>query len=181
MAARVAAGIVGGVALITFGVFSAGTVLIAPLGMLVTAVIMRRSGKHMSMLASWIGAILASSILIAALITFASMTSKSFSIADVFRTSDSVSVAQRDKPPPQWLERVAPGTAASQQRQRALLGEKGTRGLTRASIVVGLLLGGEILGMLAGSIGWMFGMLMGYAFKGRWPGQAVVPPDLMAA
>ena len=171
VAARVLAGIVGGVALITLGVFSLGTVLIAPIGMALMAMILQRRGKHMSMLASWIGAVGASSLLVAGLFAFGATRSKAFNIGQLLRTTDSVSIAQQDKPPPEWLEKVAPGTAVTQRRQRMLLGEKGTRGLAHGSMVVGLLLGVELLGMLAGSIGWAFGMLMGYAFKGRWPGQ----------
>lgn len=89
---------------------------------------------------------------------------------EIQHSADSASAASYKKPPPAWVERLAPGTTA-----RAAQGSS-----TPASLQTPLLLWSVGVGLLllagvVGSIGWAGAMLCGFAITGRWPNDATRP------
>lgn len=83
-------------------------------------------------------------------------------------TADSVSAVNQKKPPPAWVERIAPGTSA-----RAAQGPPTPKSLRTPLLIWGVGVGILFVAALGGSIAWAGAMLCGFAIRGRWPYESV--------
>jgi len=77
--------------------------------------------------------------------------------------SDSINAAALKKPPPAWLERLAPG-----YRQAATT--KPSPAMERVGTIFGLAVVVVLFALLLGTLSWGAGMLLGLSLTGRLPG-----------
>ena len=151
--------------LLVGSLFSLGTVLLAPVGMALGAYIWRRRGRTLSAAGHWLAAAIASTaVLVAYAGVFASAMSKD-TWAKARQAADSVQRASAKQAPPAWLQRLAPG-AAQRAAQRPPSERAQTFGLAFGAAFIAMFLVGFF-----GTLGWIGGMLLGFAIGGRWPGQ----------
>jgi hypothetical protein len=164
---RLLAAVTGTLALAFFALFTLGGALVAALGMLLAGIIARRRNRPFTRGAGWVGAVLAASVAMAAYTAFAFVRTPPATRARIRHTMDSVSAAQRNAPPPAWIERLAPGTAKA--KSSALTNQMAG---SRAFTVWMALLGDAVLsiwfGAIVGTLGWAAGLLLAYACNGRW-------------
>jgi hypothetical protein len=85
-----------------------------------------------------------------------------------FVAFDSATVASKKTPPPAWMERIAPGADATSRAQQAALGPTITRGLAIWGAAMGGILALAIISSMIGTLGWAAGLLLAFAFTGRW-------------
>jgi hypothetical protein len=165
-ALRVIAAIAGVAVLVAASVFTLGLALLAPLGMLGARYVARRQKSAFTLGTSWLGA----SLFVALAMTIIGGVAVSQLPSRMFETiqhsADSASMAKRP-PPPAWFERIAPGAAA-----RARAAPTGPANLTRAFTIWAFVVGGvftvTLFGAVIGTAGWLPGVLLAYAFSGRW-------------
>ncbi|MEO5814891.1 MAG: hypothetical protein ABIT20_06380 [Gemmatimonadaceae bacterium] len=160
---------IGGVAmLIGVSVVTLGLALLAPVGMIVARIIARREKMSLTFLTSWIGAAfgVCAALMVVALVFLALLPGNS--LASIGKTADSVSAAGSKQPPPAWLERIAPGSAARARAHPANPDSPMVRAFTTVSIVMGVVILYSMLAMLIGTLGWAPSLLLTYAFSGRW-------------
>jgi hypothetical protein len=166
-AGRVFAGIGGVAALGIAAVLTLGTALIAPIGMWLTAVVLHRRKKQVTLGASWFGAMAAVGItsLIIGGVFVARMPTGAISHAR--HAMDSASTVQSKQARPAWVDRLE--TPESRARSAVIQSQmQRSSTFTTGAMVVG---GGfvlEFLAAFAGTLGWGAGLLLVYAFTGRW-------------
>jgi hypothetical protein len=90
------------------------------------------------------------------------------SAGKIKRVMDSTSVANSKAPPPAWLERMAPEAAARSRAQQQMLNPTVNRALALWTTVMGGTFVWAILSILIGTLGWGAGLLLAFAFTGRW-------------
>jgi len=165
---RVLAAIAGVAMLVTVSVFSLGLALLAPLGIVVARAIARREKTPLTLFTSWLGAAFAvcAALIVVALVVFALLPGDT--VASIIRTTDSVSTASSKQPPPAWLEKVAPGSAARAQASQPKQNSPVARTLKVVSTVFGVVFVYSFFAMLIGTAGWVPSLLLTYAFSGRW-------------
>jgi hypothetical protein len=186
VAARALAGLAGVAALAGAVVVTFGLALAAPLGMLVASLVARARRRPLGRLAGWGAAVAAASFAIVALGTVGAANAPPGTFAHMQQTFDSVRVASaKEQPPtPEWVEKLAPGTAAA-QRRGAESSIAQSPALMYWAMAVGLVFTCALFGGIAGSLGWGATALLAYAARGRWPGararselRAAVDPDV---
>ena len=166
--ARVFAFLAAFVVLVVGALFSVGAAFAAPVGMAVGAWLWRRRGKRLPAIGHWAAAmcgVVAATALYAGLV---SVLVPSGTWKQIQHAADSAQTASARKPPPAWLDRLAPGMAQQEAARRANQSER-TQSL---AIAVGLGFTAIFFGVLFGSVGWAGGMLLGLSVNGRWPGAA---------
>jgi hypothetical protein len=165
---RALAAIAGVAMLIGASVISLGLALLAPVGMIVARIIARREKMQLTFLTSWIGAAfgVCAALMVVALIFFALLPGDT--VASIGKTADSVSTASQKQPPPAWLERISPGSAARARAHPANPNSPLVRAFTTVSLVMGAVILYSMLAMLIGTAGWVPSLLLTYAFSGRW-------------
>jgi hypothetical protein len=152
---------VGGVLVLLLGaLFTLGTALVAPLGMLAARILARRKGRPTTRTASWIGACVASSavILVGALTLYLSTSPET--IQGLEAAQDSAQANARAHPPA-WVEsmrRVAPPNPAAERVIHS-------HAVTQTMRIIGGVIAVEILGIIAGSAGWLGTALILYALQ----------------
>ena len=162
---RVAAFLGGLCILIVAMVISLGTVVFAPLAMLIVAKVQRSRGRVLSVLGHWLTAVASVMALLALIGTISASVIPKASFDKFQRQSDSLSA---NRPPPAWIERMAPGTTkrvAEAKRKQSPTAETLGMAFGAAFVVV-------FFGLIFGSIGWVGGALIALAVKGYWPGSA---------
>jgi predicted PurR-regulated permease PerM len=175
MIKRILAGLAGVLTLVSAAVFTLGSVLVAPLGVLGARAIARRRGRVLTRGAAWLGAVVASFVGVALVMAaiFASMPPDV--MKQVRAAADSAQAKQQPPEIPKWLERVNPAA-----RQQAAVNNQLMKNNAFVVIggIVGSLMACSMLGTIAGSIGWLASMLFAYAFSGRWirAGDGAPPP-----
>lgn len=160
--ARVAAAFGALIVLVGGAIFSLGVVFFAPLGMLIGAAIWRKRGRVLSTVGHWLAALIGVAVVIAA---FAALTASFVppgSMDQLKHTMDSASAAAAAQ-----SGRASPADSAAASAARRLTSSP--RALT-VGLAYGFGFAGIFVVALFGTIGWMGGMLLGYAIKGRWPG-----------
>jgi hypothetical protein len=168
---RVSAFVAGTVVLLAGAFISFGTALLAPLGMWTSSAFLRRRHRPATRATGWLTAMTSVAVGLLAVAAFALASLPAGGVHRMTQVVDSASAASAQAPPPAWMERLAPGTQA-----RAASGSQ-----TPASLRMPLLIWGggvAILFMAAivGSLGWLGGMLCGFAITGRWPGTPAMEP-----
>lgn len=159
--ARAGAGLLGLAALLSAGLFTLGTAIAAPLGVLLVWWLAKRSGRSLSRPVSWMGAVGASTLAIA--LGFAFIFAK-LPEGEMDRVIAEAQSAEAP-PPPAWVEKIAPGYS-----QRNAKMARSTP-ITVTSMIIGVVFATTMFGTLAGSAGWGATLLLGYAGTGRWIGR----------
>jgi len=174
MIRRIAAGLAGVLTLVFCAVFTVGTVLAAPVGVLLARTVARRRQRRLTRGAAWLGAVVAS--FLALLLAFAGMLAMAppDTMKSVRASMDSAQAHQTPAELPKWLQRITPPPT---QGQRALTEQMvSSNAFVVWAGIVGTVIACAILGTIAGSIGWVASMLLAYASTGRWlPGAEVIP------
>lgn len=165
--ARVAAALGAIVVLLGGAVFSFGGVFFVPLVMLIAAAIWRKRGRVLPMIGHWLAALIGAAIMMAGFAAVTAAVLPQGSFKDLQHTVDSATAATA-------AARANRGTpadslAAIQMRR----GTSSPRGMAVA-LAYGFGVAGIFLTLLYGTVGWIGGMLLGYAVKGRWPGTVPV-------
>lgn len=159
--ARVVAALGAIIVLLGGALFTLGGVFFAPLGMLIGAAIWRKRGRVLSMVGHWLAALIGVAVVIAAFgaITAAFVPKDSFD--QIKRSMDSATTAA--------AVQSGRATAADSAALRAARRATSSRGMA-VMLAYGFGFVGILMIAFFGTIGWIGGMLLGYAVKGRWPG-----------
>jgi hypothetical protein len=168
---RLSAFVASALVLLGGAIISLGAVLLAPLGMWAWSAFLHRRHRPASRATSWLAAMASVAVGLLAVAGFALASLPPGGVHRMTQAMDSASVASAKTPPPAWLERMAPGAQA-----RAASGSATPPSLRTPLLIWG---GGVALLFLAaivGSLGWVGGMLGGFAVTGRWPGAPVPTP-----
>ena len=164
---RVAVGVAGLCLLALAGFLTLGTALIAPVGIYVARLLARRDNEELTRSRSWLGAVLAANALMLIVGIVALTRAPGGVLTSIEHSADSAAVASRTQAPPEWVERIAPGTTA-----RARAGGGASKGLTKAFLLWATIVGGVIacalFALVVGTLGWLPGLLLAYALTGRW-------------
>jgi hypothetical protein len=164
--ARAAAAIGGVVTLVVSATFTMGTSLFAPLGVLGARSLAKRRGGRLTRGPAWLGAALASVIGVPLVFGFMLTKAPPGTVASIRSAMDSAQAERKDAELPEWLQRVTPPGA---QQQNAATRDMMTSGpLLAIFAVLGIVAFCSMFGTIAGSIGWVASMLLGYAITGRW-------------
>ena len=166
-ASRRVSAIGGGFAFLLVTVVTFGLALLAPLGMWVAGRIMRRQQQPLTRFTSWLGAVYGVGLVIMLAFGVTMFNAVSQMRDPKFqRTMDSVRAAQRSKPPPAWLERVAPGSTARTQSSQPTPGGTAEKAMGVAGSVIGAVLLGTLGGMQIGSLAWWACLPLYFAIHG---------------
>ena len=161
--ARVAAAIGAVIVLLGGAIFSVGAVFFAPIGMLIGAAIWRKRQRVLSMVGHWLAALTGVALVVAAFAAVTAAFVPQGSWKQFQRSMDSATTVAA-------AQRAARGTAAdSAAANAARRATSSSRGMA-VMLAYGFGFAGIFLIVLLGTIGWIGGMLLGYAVKGRWPG-----------
>ncbi|HEY2378128.1 MAG TPA: hypothetical protein VGH98_19285 [Gemmatimonadaceae bacterium] len=152
------------VVLIIGAIFSLGAVLLAPAGMAIGAYVWRRRGRRLPVMGHWVAAACASTLVLLAYAGVAASLIPKGSWEHARQAADSAQKVSAKQATPAWLERIAPGTA-----RRAAEAPTSERAQT-FGIAAGAALATMFFVGFFGTVGWLGGMLLGFAFFGRWPG-----------
>ena len=165
------AALLGGLLVMVVGVgVSLGIVLAALLGMAIVGRMQRRRGEPLGRGGYWVAASASMVVVLLFLGGAVLVATPRGTLRSVMQTADSASVAASKEPPPEWLQRLGP--AYGTQRQPAVASSP------VVTILGGLMGLGFVVGFFSaiyGSLGWGAGMLLGFAVRGRWPGDAASP------
>lgn len=160
--ARVGAALGALIVLLGGAIFSLGVVFFAPLGMLIGAAIWRKRGRVLSMVGHWLAALIGAAAIVGAFAAFTAAVVPQGSWDQFKHTMDSanaVAVARTGRATP--LD-----SAASRAARKAT---SSPRGLA-VMMAYGFGFAGILMILFFGTVGWIGGMLLGFAIKGRWPG-----------
>lgn len=174
---RAGAAVGGVLALGLVSAVSFGLALLAPLGMWISAWLVRRQGQATTKLTSWLGAVygVGMVIVVVAAVSMVKLTVGNHDPA-YQRALDSVTTANRNKPPPAWMEKIAPGSTERARASRLDPGSKGFAALGVGGSVIGAVFVGTIVGLLIGSLAWAACLPLYFAINGRWLGEPTVVP-----
>jgi hypothetical protein len=140
-----------------------GTALAAPCGVFVASRLARRKGQPLSPIASWIGASAASSIALVIMLGIGAMLLPPGTLGQI----ESATAAARAEPParpPEWVARVFP--QATQRPDPVTERVINSRAFTLYFGLLGVAMACLILGMIAGTVGWIGVRLLGFALRG---------------
>lgn len=173
VAGRVAAALGGIVALLIGVVFSFGTVLLAPVGVWITRRFLRH-GREPGLGTRWVASTVAVGLAIAvgAVYTVASMPSDRMA---VIRAAQDSALKQPPPPPPAWLERLSPRAGRAAKHPATVPPRYGG-----AMLVYAAAMGVVLYSCFLGTLGWLGGVLLSVARRGRWPAAPRAPVPGMA-
>lgn len=172
---QIAAGILGILALGIAALVTVGGALLAPLGIIVAWLIVRRRNRRLSRGASWIAAVAATAVALVALTTVLWTQLPADTLSQMQRAADSAQTHQ--PPPPAWLERIAPGSTARAQVRQGSVG----KGAMIWFMVIGAGIGIGMLAGVVGTVGWLATLPLAYAITGRWIGSRPQDPPFAEA
>lgn len=160
--------------LVLAALFTLGVALAAPLGVLVAWGMARRRGLPHTTLASWVGAVIASSaaipLLIAALLALAPPGT-----LEEMRATMVSAQAQETAELPEWLQRMS--SQAAQRPNPVTDSVINSPAFTILFGLLGLAIASVIMGTMAGTVGWLGALLLGFGLSGRWPARWAVSPQ----
>lgn len=172
--ARLAAILAGLVVLAAGAVVSLGAALLAPVGMLIAAVVLRRRGRVLGRAASWFVAAGSVAVVLLAFAGFVATRVPSGTWRQLRRAQDSATAAAAKQPPPAWIERIAPQAAPASRAKPPAAVQTAAMAWVGGFATV-------FLASIYGSIGWGAGMLLGFGAAGRWPGAKPIVPATVDA
>jgi hypothetical protein len=161
---RVVALIAGSAILYEAARVSFGMVLCAPVGVLVVHRVRRSRGRPFGAWRSWISAV--SAVAIALVVVAGVLVSQvpAGTWGRIRQTADSASVQAAKQPPPAWLDRIAPGSAARYSATRS----NDSGAVNAFTMIFGGVIAAGFLGNVFGTIGWVGTMLLVFSVTGRW-------------
>ena len=163
---RVLSGIGGAVVLVTSALFTLGTSLAAPIGILVAYRRARRRDRPLTPGIAWFTAAIAS-IIAAGIVFLALFALMPGSARREFQRGMTEGQTARDTAAtPAWLRKTFPQTARSDSAAKQIMKSPGFLVVT---VALSLLFGSVFLGALGGSAGWAGSVLLCYAIWGRPP------------
>ncbi len=159
---RVLGGIGGTILFVLAAIFTAGTALAAPLGMFLMRRRAVRLNRQPSRLASFVGAVIASSVaaLVLGIVVFVVLP------RGTIRDIEQKAVESGTQPTvkaPSWYTRVFPQAARSDSAAQQLVR---SRGFVVVTVVLGAAMMALFIGVVAGAAGWSAAMLIVYAGRG---------------
>jgi len=159
---RVLSGIGGTILIVLAAIFTAGTALAAPLGMLFMRRRAVRLNRQPSRAASFVGAVIASSVaaLILGIMLFVALPRGT--IREIEQKA-AESGTQSTVKAPSWYTRVFPQAARSDSAAQQLVR---SRGFVVVTVVLGAAMMALFVGVVAGASGWSAAMLIVYAGRG---------------
>ena len=163
---RIVAALGALIVLIGGAILSLGTVLFAPLGMLIGAAIWRKRGRVLSMVGHWLAALVGAAALIGAFAAFTAAVMPQGSFDQVKHTMDSATAAA--------AAQTGRGTRVDTFRLGSPRGAASSSRGIAVMLAYGFGFAGILMIVVFGTIGWIGGMLLGLAIKGRWPGTTPV-------
>ena len=163
--ARVVAALGAIIVLLGGALFSLGGVFFAPLGMLTAAAIRRKRGRVLSMVGHWLAALVGVAVVIAAFGAVTAAFVPKGSLDEIRRSMDSATTAAAVK-----SGRTTPADSAALRAARRATSSRGMA----VMLAYGFGFAGILMVAFFGTIGWIGGMLLGYAVNGRWPGTVPV-------
>jgi len=166
--ARVAAAVGALIVLLGGALFSLGVVFFAPIGMLIGAAIWRKRGRVLSMVGHWLAALIGAAAVVgifAAVMTAVVPRGSWDELKHTMDSASAVSAAQAARGTP--VDTFVLGTS-----RRATSSSRGMA----VMLAYGFGFAGILTILFFGTVGWIGGMLLGFTFKGRWPG-SVPPPS----
>ena len=172
--------VIGGIALAVGSVFvTFGTSLVAMIGVWVAAVIGKRRHSPLTRGVSWIVAV--GSVGVVALGAFILVIGTQVprsELAKIKQAVDSASAAPQ-KPPPEWLRKITPPNA---QRPSPMVDSViKSSAFSIWTMVIGFTFLGAMVGLYAGTLGWIASMLLAYGATGDWFPRGVTDPSLLTA
>jgi len=163
---RVLSGVGGVVVLLTSALFTLGTSLAAPIGILVAHRRARRKDRALTAGVAWFTAAIAS-IIAAAIVflaLFALMPGNPFQ--EIQRGMTEAQTARDTAATPAWLRKAFPQSARSDSAAKEIMKSPGFLVVT---VALSLLFACVFLGALGGSAGWVGSVLLCYAIWGGPP------------
>lgn len=168
---RIAA-FLGGIVVLALGsVISVGAALLAPIGLLIAGRVLKSRGGALTFWSSWVVAAcsVGLGIIVGAGVVAVKMPNGTL---QQMRHSYDSSTAQAAKvPPPKWLERIAPGSAAGTAQPKS-------RAMQTGLLAFGGMMTFSLMGALVGSLGWAGALMLAFAVQGRWIGANSAPAPL---
>jgi hypothetical protein len=162
---RILSGLCGAVVLLASAVFTLGTSLAAPLGIVVARRRAQRRARPLTRFGSWLGAAIASSIAMAVvlLVIFAFIPRSTF---QEIQKGAAEARARDTTRTPAWMAKTFPQSARADSTTQQIVNS------TAFVVIMGALgLGFACLffGTIAGTVGWVGTVLVGYALTGVAP------------
>ena len=168
MPRRIAA-VIGGLALLACAtVLTAGTALAAPVGMAIAARVRRARRRPYTRAAGWLGAVVATAIVIGA----ASAVLLRRIPSGTFTAAQQQAAAERHQNPPQlpaFLRRLSPGAPSPAQMQAQTDSMVSSPGFLLGMGIIGGALMAISFGAFIGTVSWACTTLALYGLRGRWP------------
>ena len=171
--ARGVAGLAGIAVLVLGAVISLGVVPLGAIGAWLARRVLRRGvepGPGIRWFAST--AMVGLATLAAGAFMFASLPSGTMARA---KTAVDSAQAAPPPPPPAWMDRVFPGASARAARQPRVPAK-----VAPALMVWGVAMAGTMMVLFYGTLGWLGGLLLSFARRGRWPAVPLPPVPRMA-
>ena len=163
-----------GIAMLFFGAFmSFGGVLAGAAGMGIVALARRQRRQQLTRWGGWFASTISVAIVFAIFAFIMAEKMPAGTWQQVEHAADSAAAASAKQPPPAWVERVFPGTAA-----RRAAGQRAFPSSAQSAFVFASIgLTGAMVVAFFGTFGWGAGMLLGFGARGRWPGSGAPAAD----
>ena len=163
---RIVSGIGGVAVLLVSALFSLGASLGAPIGVFVAHRRARNTGRPVTRTASWLSAILASTILLVVGLIALMFLAPPNVWQEIQKGADEARAAQDTVHTPAWVTKAFPRTAQSDSVAKHVTT---TPGFFLVTFAVGVLFTCVFFGALGGTAGWLASELLRYAFWGARP------------
>jgi hypothetical protein len=167
-AKRIVAGVAGVAALLLAASFTFGGALVAAIGIGVGSAIARERGRRLTRGSSWVAAVVAVGVVVIGFFGFQAARMDAGAVRQFRHAMDSSEA--HPTPPPAWLERIAPGTAARASARKTPANATVQAAFGVWAIVVGTMLVAAVFACFVGTVGWLATLPVGYAVTGRWIG-----------
>jgi len=168
-ATRIVVGIAGAVALLLAATVTVGGALVAAIGVGVAAAIARKRGKRLTRTASWISAVAAVGIILLGFFGVTAARVDRQAVNKEFRQAMD-SARAHPRPPPAWLERIAPEAAARAGARNVPANPTLEAAMGIWTTVVGTGIVVALGALLVGTIGWLATLPVAYSITGHWIG-----------
>lgn len=171
MTRRILALIAGGALLVLVAMKTLGAVLVAPIGMWVTAKIQRNRGRSYTRRAGWVGAVLASTLVLAGLFGYA-LTRMPAGFMEKVQQETAQRQQERERNPSaieEALRRASTATASQAVVQHKTEELTQSKAFIWWTMIVGVALAAAVAGVLLGSVGWAGSTLVVFALRRRAP------------
>lgn len=162
---RILSGLCGAVVLLVSAVFTLGTSLAAPLGILVARRRAQRRARPLTRFGSWLGAAIASAIAMAVLILVLAAFLPRGTFQEIQRSTAEARARDTTRAPA-WMTKTFPQSARADSTTQQVVNSTAFLVITGA---LGLGFACMFFGAIAGTAGWVGSVLLSYALTGVAP------------